>query len=184
MNLPSYKFREELFKRCGILETIQKHIQTGDINDFSPELFEKMKNTNIWGFKSLYAVFENGINIGTCGSTAWAVSMCFEEFVFVSYGKVPFLAGTKNSDFGQHAWLEVEGNVYDTTLLMVIKKEVAYNVLGYNPMDTMTSELLKNEKVYSFQKEYSQDKEALEAKMQLFKNFEEFEARQKMLEEL
>lgn len=178
MNLPSYKFREDLFKRKGIWETIQKHMEAGEIKDFPPELWEKIKNTNIWGFKNLYQVFEKEFNLGACGTIAWALSMCFEEFILVTYGKVPFLAGTKNSDFGQHAWLEVDGYVYDTTLLLKIKREVAYHVLGYELMDTITSDVLKGDKVYSFQKEYSKEPDALISKFRLFKEFEEFEKRQ------
>ena len=107
---------------------------------------------------TLDEVFKQGLNIGKCGLTSTYLSFCFKQFTLVEYGECKILVNTINSPFGEHAWLEVGDYIYDTTLMLMIKKELAYEELEYMSYQIKTSEDLLKEKKYLKQKEFALEK--------------------------
>lgn len=172
--LPSHKLMVDF----GIDKLLQKHIEEKKIESFDEFLIEKIKKTNVFGIKSFYEIFEMGLNIGTCGLTAKYVSFSFENVTIVTEGKCEILIGTPGAEFGQHAWLEVEEEsevyVYDTTLMLKIAKDIAYEELGYMPKTKLSIDDLKKDDSYMFTKKISKDQKSLNKKQAIAEAFRKF----------
>ncbi len=71
---------------------------------------------------SLKNIFKDGYNIGNCLLTSFYVFKIFPS-ASICTGKVDLLKGTKNSDNGDHVWLELEDTtIIDTTLMITAEK--------------------------------------------------------------
>lgn len=169
MNYPSHELRETL----SIIDQLKQGQEIGLVEEFDEDLWEKISQINIFGFcRDFLQIFEIGLNIGHCGSTARYLSFIFDNFKIVE-GRCDFLKGTEGSPNGEHAWLEVDDYVYDTTLLFKINKEYAYSVVGYSPIMVTDSDELKKDDIYFIQKQSASDRAMIEYKKQLLKRMDE-----------
>lgn len=81
--------------------------------------------------KTLGDAISLGLNIGHCGLTSryFLRGIANGDLVI---GKLPAIAGSKNSPNGEHAWVQTDNLVIDPTLLVAIPTARAY-ALGYKP---------------------------------------------------
>lgn len=98
-------------------------------------LLEKTRDINISTYSSMFEFFARGDHIGNCGRTAKFFGTIFRTPEFHTKGNAPFLAGTKNSENGNHAWLEARVGrfkyIFDTSMLLAIPIKLK-NELGYS----------------------------------------------------
>lgn len=152
MNLPSYELRNEKV----IKERLKTHVKNGTVVSFDEELLEKIKNMNVFGIGNFFKIFEMGINISKSSLSAQTLSYLFDEdFILVKKGKCDLLKDSSISNVAEHAWVVVDDVVYDTTLMLKIQIDVAYQFLGYLPDIEISSEYLKSNGNYQTEKEYS-----------------------------
>jgi len=112
-----------------------------------------------------YDIFALGYNIGDCVGISRQLSYSFDDVDLVS-GILPLLKGSKNAEKeGGHCWIETEEHILDTTLLLVINKDLK-NALGYHEEQRITSEMLKNSNRYQCVKKFTNDKFIKENKTQ------------------
>lgn len=163
-NLHSYELRDEM----DIKERLGKHISENTAVNFDELLIEKIKNTNVYGIGDFFKIFEIGMNIHNCGITVRTLSFLFEDFVIISEGTCEILSNLVDFKDGKHSWLEVGEYIYDTTFMLKINKNVAYDSLGYVPIIKIPSYEIKKNLGYNLEKESSIGKK--ESK----KTFEEF----------
>lgn len=117
-------------------QKLEKMIEDGEVIDLN----ERMKEyDNIFISKkynpdlTLGQVLRKGLNYGRCGLIAKAFSETIYKDVRHSYciGFNQNIAGSKNSFDGNHAWIETNDSIIDTSLMMEIpKRKYAYS-LGY-----------------------------------------------------
>lgn len=142
----------------------EKNINNGKILKFqeNKKLMKLTKKVNMFIDNqktiTLEELFKQGLNIGKCRLTSTYLSFCFKHFTLVEYGECKILVNTLNSPFGEHAWLEVGDYIYDTTLMLMIQKKLAYEKLSYMSYQVRTSEELLKEKKYLMQKQFSLEK--------------------------
>lgn len=165
MKLPSYELRETL--DAG--KILDKFMKEEKITEFDNELMKRIKNTDVPMLRDFFQIFEEGLNIGTCGLTTRYLSYLFDDFIIVEEGKCNILIGTKGAINGEHSWLLVDKYVYDTTLMLRINKDIAYSELGYTPYKQITSEEINKDDLYVIQKEIARDKSNLKWKRDLIK---------------
>ena len=105
-------------------------IENGFIRNFGNEEWDKIKSLgNIVVPADFYQTFVDGLNVGNCGSFAKIMSYAYDNVYLVS-GKLPILKNTPGSPEGKHGWFETSEYLYDTTLLIKVKKEYSSR-LGY-----------------------------------------------------
>ena len=155
-NLPSYEIRNKI----NIKERLQQYIEENKIFDFDEILIKKIKNTNVYGIGNFFKMFQIGMNIHNCEISVRTLSFLFKDFVIVSNGTCDLLSDVLAelllvSSVGKYAWLEVGEYIYDTTLMLRIDKEVAYNFLGYVPITKIPSYEIKENWGYNLEKESS-----------------------------
>ena len=133
---------------------IIKGIKEGKISGFSNELWEKLNNQNLRspGVKSFVNVFIDGYNQGYCTVCAKQVSYSLDT-CYLCGGVLPILKGTINCPDGNHTWIEYKDKIIDTTLMLVIdkdlKKQFGYiEENRYNP---------NSDSIYSATKEFTND---------------------------
>ena len=51
--------------------------------------------------------------------------------------------------------------IYDTTLMLKIREDVAYNELGYEPYEQITSEKIMKDYIYIEQRKIAEDKSCM-----------------------
>jgi len=147
-----------------LVSFFEKNINNGKISNFQNniKLMQKTKKINVFIDNgknlTLDKVFKQGLNVGKCGLTSTYLSFCFKKFTLVEYGECKILFNTPNSPFGEHAWVEVGDYIYDTTLMLMIQKKLAYEELGYMGYQVKTSKCLFKEKKYLLQKEFALEK--------------------------
>lgn len=98
------------------------------------------KNPNI----TLKYIFDKGLNIGNSG----LISRFFGETITGDYkinaGTCSFLEGTYNASVGEHAWIETNDYIYDTTLM--IKLPIALkDQFGYVTIDSIDKEYIRKD---------------------------------------
>lgn len=169
MNLPSDELRSSL----NFDVNFHKYINENLILPFDSKLITRIKNTNVPMLRDFYQIFEEGLNIGTCGLTARYLSYLFNDFILVENGICILLIGTKGSPNGEHAWLEIGEYIYDTTLMLKIQKDIAYLNSWYLPQKVTTSEELKKDELYVLQKKMANNKSDLKWKRNLIKQLKQ-----------
>lgn len=143
------KAKIETLRRQAVMKQplILDYIQEGEIIPFEKfeldeykengdrkTLLEKTREINVSTYSSMYEFFAKGEHIGNCGRTAKFIGTAFRTPEFHTKGNAPFLAGTKNSENGMHAWLEARVGrfkyIIDTSMMLAIpiklKKELGY----------------------------------------------------------
>ena len=104
-------------------------VRTGKVAGFPEELWQAIDNQNIRGLKSFEDVFRDGYNIGGPTVVSRQLSYSFPSCTLCS-GVLPMISGTKNSEMGECSWMVSDGNIYDTSLMLIIDKTYA-NKFGY-----------------------------------------------------
>lgn len=69
-------------------------------------------------------VYEWGLNIGNCGLTSRYFAIHFPRALY-HRGKCKLLVGTKKAPNGEHAWIENDGYVIDSTLMIKVPVDEA-----------------------------------------------------------
>ena len=123
--LPSEKLRTIVEEKCNL-----------PLSDFAWDSEMKMRIFSIpteSGFEphcpTLFQAYANGFNIGHCGTTSRYFSRAFPASR-MHVGIMKYLAGTKHSTNGAHAWVEMDGMLLDPTLMILLptslKEEFGY----------------------------------------------------------
>ena len=130
-----YDFLNDLFsKNPEFKEKVQYYMKNGKIRFFSEQEWDKIQKQNyistIPGVTNFYDIFKLGYNVGDCVGVSWQLSYSYDDVDIVS-GTVPILKGTLNAEKeGGHRWLENQKYIIDTSLLLVIDKDLK-GELGY-----------------------------------------------------
>lgn len=97
---------------------------------------------------TLYDAFRLGLNIGTCNLTSRYLMRFINDYqnLKMVYGSCDVLKGTEKYNCGldgtAHVWIEYPKKmlVVDTTLMLCMPRQYAYNVLGYNSVKVLADE--------------------------------------------
>ena len=108
---------------------IDEGFENGEVVGFPEELWNRIDDQNVRGIDSFEQIFKEGYNIGGCTVVSKQLSYSFRNCTLCS-GILPLIAGTKNSPNGEHSWMQSDGIIYDTTLMLCITKPFAEQ-LGY-----------------------------------------------------
>lgn len=108
--------------------------------------------------KTLREVFDNGYNIGNCDLTSRYLSIN-DENAYLHHGFNKYLVGTKNAKNGGHAWIESNGYVIDTSLMIMfpveLKSEFGYTTKGI--LIKEASVYLSEYNLYEFEKNFHKE---------------------------
>lgn len=111
-------------------------------------IIEETKNKNVPTLSSLYEYLATGKHIGTCGFTSSIFGIYFQDTfhnIECHKGRLPIIAGSKNSPKGNHAWIEAEyqgeNYIIDTSMLVAIPTKLKEK-MGY--LDTEKPKKLKD----------------------------------------
>lgn len=130
-----------------------KGIVTGKVYGFPEELWEKIDEQRIRRISSFEDVFRDGVNIGYCTVAAKQLSYSFND-VYLCGGTLPILEGSTNCPNGSHTWISSEGNVIDTTLMLIINEEYSKE-FGYIEENRYDPSI---DSIYNATKEFTLDK--------------------------
>lgn len=111
-------------------QIITEGYMSGKIRGFDEELWNKIRMQNLRKPYSFEDVFKEGANIGTCTVTAKQLSYSF-PYCYLCGGVLPLIKGTRNSEDGSHTWMLYNGEVYDTTLMLIMDENYTKK-LGYH----------------------------------------------------
>lgn len=128
-------------------------IKTNMITGFSDDLWEKINSQNIRIINNFDDVFREGLNIGNCTKASKQLSYSFSS-CYICGGTLPILVGTKNCKDGSHTWIEYEGKIIDTSLMLIIDKSFK-NKIGYKEENRYNPNIDKN---YLAAKDFTLDK--------------------------
>ena len=131
-----------------------KGISEKKIKGFDKELWQKLENQNLRSpnVKSFVDVFRDGYNQGYCTVCSKQVSYSLDT-CYLCGGVLPILKGTSNCPDGSHTWIEYQGQIIDTTLMLVIDREYK-ELLGYIEENRYNP---NHDPIYSSTKEFTND---------------------------
>ncbi len=161
-NIKAYKQFWDLYNNNINFNLIVKSgMEQGKIRFFNENEWDKICSQNFFPFESemkeFIDMFTLGYNIGNCVGTARQLSYSYNDVDIVS-GILPILKGTLNAtEEGGHCWLETKDNIIDTTLMLVIDKELKKD-FGYIEEQRITSYQLRQMPTYMARKELVNDK--------------------------
>lgn len=125
-----------------------ENFRNGNIRGFSVEFYAKSNKIvlNDKG-KTVYEMLINSNN--KCYVTSFILTLLFDEFALAK-GKVLFrgVANQPIEEHMKHGWLEVDDEVYDTTLHLIFKKTVYYELFDVKEVEYKMSCELKAEEKY------------------------------------
>ena len=125
-----YSLLEELLdKNEEFRNIICEGLIKGKVAGFDDNMWNAIRTQNNRSSVTFEYVFETGYNLGNCTGCSIQYSYSL-PFPYICGGELPLLAGTPNSPDGRHTWLEHEGKIIDTTLMLVMEKDIAKK-LGY-----------------------------------------------------
>lgn len=144
-----------IFNSKDFYNIINEGFSSGKIKPMDNELLEEFNELNIrWPVKDIDEVLYNGGNIGGCTTMAHQLSFLFDN-CYRCAGILPIIKNTKNSEDGRHTWLESsDGWIYDTSLMLIIRKDYVSNI-GYQEN---IREKYSDLEFYLEQKEFALDK--------------------------
>ena len=137
---------------------IQEGIENGQIRYFGDEEWDKMEEQNFvphGEIKKFSDIFKLGYNEGGCTYVSKQLSFSYDDVDWVS-GLLPILKGTRNCAEGEHSWLETRDKIIDTSLVLVIDKELK-SKLGYQTEVRYTPSLLNSDRNYLARKDFTND---------------------------
>lgn len=152
----------EVRNQDDLKEIFENGFSNGTIRSFEKnnELMQKIKQVNVFlnspsdGIVSLDEIFKMGYNILDSGITTLYLSFCFDEFRIVEGDFMP-LSKMACAPFGRHSWIETSDSIFDVALMLEIKLEVAYNQLGYLPIQFGDSKRLSRDNNYIAKKKFA-----------------------------
>lgn len=155
----------EVRNKENLKEVFENGFSNGSIRSFekNKELMQKLKNVNVLfnasdeGILSLEEIFKRDYNLLDIGITTLYLSFCFDEFRIVE-GDFMVLSNTVYSPFGRHSWIETNESIFDVALMIEINKEVAYDQLGYFPIQFRDWERLNKDSKYIAKKKFANKK--------------------------
>ena len=135
-------------------------MKQGKIRFFSEIEWEKIRSQNylsrIPGVNEFIDLFIQGYNIGNCANMAMELSYSYDDASIVS-GILPVLRGTKNAEeVGGHVWLENDDTIIDTSLMLVISKNLK-DAMGYIEEQIITKKALRANLRYQTRKGFVND---------------------------
>lgn len=131
---------------------VEDGINKGLIRGFDEELWKKIFSQNIRGISNFVNVFRDGANLGYCTVASKQLSYSLDD-CFIVGGVLPLLEGTVNCEDGSHTWIVYNGEIIDTTLMLIIKEEYATK-LGYIEENRYNPNL---DPIYLATKEFTND---------------------------
>ncbi|NLC47976.1 MAG: hypothetical protein GX758_01270 [Tenericutes bacterium] len=156
-NIKGSKLLEEMLQNNKFKTLVAKGILENKIKPLLTEEFiEKMEQQNCRGYSSVYNIFVDGKNIGTCNATSTEISYMFNNVDLVG-GINPFFEGTPASPNGVHSWLETDKELLDTSTLMIVDKSYIKS-LEYNENIRFNSHNLFSNTNYQLAKEFACDR--------------------------
>ena len=134
---------------------LQEGIAQGKIYGFNEDVWEKIALQNIRNIDSFETVFKKGYNLGNCTPASKQLSYSFRD-VEICGGVVDYLIGTQNSPDGSHTWMVSGGEIYDTTLMLVIDETYAKKSFTYNEQNRVDP---TRSPIYCATREFTNDPE-------------------------
>lgn len=120
----SDNLRSKICKKFSV--DLEPFVWTDELNNYlmniKLDIYEELVH-------SMSEVYELGLNIGHCGLTSRYFARALPN-AELAIGTLPLLKGTKSSKDGNHAWIINNGYVIDSSLRIMIPKEIA-SKLGY-----------------------------------------------------
>ena len=125
MLIPSEQLRHEISQAYKI--NLDKYAWSKEFKEkiFSIELDKDLETSA----STLQEIYSHGYNIGHCGLTSRYLARTFPQ-ARLYYGRASLLVGTKDSPNGNHAWVTIDNQLIDTTLMISVPIEQTVN-LGY-----------------------------------------------------
>lgn len=160
-NIKGFELFQELYNNNqNFKNIIDKGLNNKNIRFFDDNEWEKIKNQNfispISEMKEFIDMFLLGYNIGNCVGASRQLSYSYNNVDIVS-GILPILKGTLNSEKeGGHCWLETPSHIIDTTLMIVIDKNLKEEI-GYIEEQRITAHQLAISKSYQSRKDFTND---------------------------
>ena len=131
---------------------IKKGIESNKVFGFTDELWKMIENQNLRAPFSFIDVFKDGANKKYCTVAAKQLSYSFDT-CYICGGILPILAGTDNCKDGSHTWIDKDGYVIDTSLMLIIEENFAKE-LGYVEENRYNPNL---DSIYRAAKEFTND---------------------------
>lgn len=125
MQLPSEQLRLEISQEHKV--NLEQYAWSDEFKEqvFAIRLDKELEHSA----DTLSEIYKYGYNIGHCGLTSRYLIRTYEHST-LCYGKSKLLVGTDSSPNGEHAWLNMDEQIVDTTLMISIPIEKAEE-LGY-----------------------------------------------------
>lgn len=108
---------------------IAEGLKNGEVSGFDEDMWKEILLQNIRSSVTFEDVFKSGYNLGNCTGCSIQYSYSLDR-PYICGGELPLIKGTANSPDGRHTWIESDGKVIDTTLMLVMNKDFAKK-LGY-----------------------------------------------------
>lgn len=152
-----------------IPEKVSEYVWTKDFKKGLNNILIDNASSNL-PIISVYEAYKNGFNIGYCDLMARYLYKTFEKSdnKFVVKGKCEALKGSKNSNDGNHVWVEADGYLYDPTLCLKIPQDMAIEMLGYKDFYFLAPESAREISEYEWFYDY------YDAELQRFKPLKEY----------
>ena len=147
-----YDILKKLLQNEEIYNKIKKGVDSNKVFGFTDNLWEMIENQNLRAPFGFLDVFKDGANKGYCTVAAKQLSYSFDT-CYICGGVLPILAGTDNCKDGSHTWIEKDGYVIDTSLMLIIKDDFAKE-LGYVEENRYNPNL---DSIYRAAKEFTND---------------------------
>ena len=139
---------------------IKTYMRTKQIRFFGELEYQKIESQNfipiIRKAPEFIDMFRLGYNEGNCVMMTRLLSYSYDDVDIVS-GILPLLKGTRNAEIeGGHCWLEDNNTIIDTSLMLVIDKNLK-DTLGYIEEQRITKDDLRKAPKYMAHKEFVRD---------------------------
>lgn len=129
------------------LKSIKKEFCRGRCSYFSPEFLEKLKGIYFDGFPLYPMIAVLRFTNGKCYERAIGLSYIFTEGKIVT-GNLTKYAKIKQTANFDHAWIEHENFVYDTTFGIKFQKKYYYKIMGAVAKESQNIADIKSESWY------------------------------------
>ena len=125
-----YFYLKQLIKENEEFRNIlSEGLKEGKVSGFDDSMWLEIKLQNPRSSLTFEDAFKLGYNLGNCTGCAIQYSYSL-DYPYICGGELPLLKGTQNSPDGRHTWIESNGKIIDTTLMLVMDKDFAMK-FGY-----------------------------------------------------
>lgn len=159
-DIKAFQLLEKLCEDKIFCDFLKEELQKGNIRHFNEVEWGKITSQNfvspIPEMKNFEDMFMLGYNIGNCVGASRQLSYSYNNVDIVS-GILPIIKGTLNAENeGGHCWLETPDEIIDTSLMLVINKELK-SKFGYIEEQRVTTKQLNKSSYYQARKEFTND---------------------------